>query len=74
MIKQLYIKQSNLAYDNIVKWFEVLLCITNNWGKYHSFVYTQLNAQTVQIQTIQFSIKHLFALSLNIKMFFLTYR
>ena len=33
--------------------------------KHQSFVYTQLNEQTVLFQTIQFSISHLFALSLN---------
>ena len=34
----------------------------------------QLNNQTVLFQTIQFSISHLFALSLNINQFYLTYR
>ena len=32
-----------------------------------SFVYTQLNGQTVLFQAIQFGISHLFALSLNVK-------
>ena len=45
-----------------VKWFQVLLYITNNSIKHQSFVCTQLNYQTVQ-----FSISHLFALSLNVK-------
>ena len=31
-------------------------CITNNSIKHQSFVYTQLNDQTVLFQTIQFSI------------------
>ena len=35
--------------------------------------YTQLNDQTVQILTIQFSISHLFALSLNINQFYSTH-
>ena len=35
-----------------------------------SFVYTQLNDQTVLFQAIQFSISHLFALSLNVKQFY----
>ena len=35
-----------------------------------SFVYTQLNDQTVLFLTIQFSISHLFALILNIKQFY----
>ena len=47
-----------------------MLCITNNAIKHQSFVYTQLNNQTVLFQTIQFSINHLFALSLNIKQFY----
>ena len=33
------------------------------------FVYTQLNDETVLFQAIQFSISHLFALSLNVKLF-----
>ena len=33
--------------------------------KHQSFVYKHLNDQTVLFQTIQFSISHLFALSLN---------
>ena len=39
-----------------VKWFQALLCITNNLIKYQSFVYTQLNDQTLLLQTIQLSI------------------
>ena len=46
---------------------QVLLCITNNSIKHQSFVYTQLKNQTVLFQTIQISIIHLFALSLNVK-------
>ena len=38
-----------------VKWFQILLCITNNSIKHQSFVYIQLNDQTVLFQTIQFS-------------------
>ena len=59
---------------NKVKWFQVLLCITKNSIKHPSFVYTQLNDQTVLFQTIQFSISHLFALSLDIQQFYLTRR
>ena len=40
---------------NKVKLFQVLLCITNSSIKHQSFVYTQLNDQTVLFQTIQFS-------------------
>ena len=50
-----------------------MLCITNNSIKHHSFVYTQLNDQTVLFQTIPCSISHLFALSLNVKQFCLTH-
>ena len=42
-------------------WWWLLLCITNDSIKHQSLVYTQLNDQT-----IQFSISHLFALSLNV--------
>ena len=72
MIKQFFFKQLNLALVNKIKWFQVLLYITNNSIKYQSFVSTQLNDQTVQFLTIQFSISHLFALSLNVKQFYLT--
>ena len=58
MIKQFYFKQFNLAQVNKVEWFQVLLCITNNSIKHQSFVYTQLNDQTVLFQTIQFNISH----------------
>ena len=44
-----------------VKWFLVLLCITNNSIKHQSFVYTQLNDQAVLFLTILFSISHLLA-------------
>ena len=49
-------------------WFKVLLCIMNNSIKHQSSVYTQLNDHTVLFLTIQFSISHLFALSLNVKL------
>ena len=51
-----------------------LLYITNVLIKHQSFVYIQLNDQTVLFQSIQFSISHLFALSLNVKQFYLTHR
>ena len=57
-----------------VKWFQVLLCITNNSFNLQRFVYTQLNDQSVIFQTIQFSIFICFALSLNVKQFYLTHR
>ena len=37
-------------------------------------IYTQLNYQTVLFLTIQFSISHLLAHSLNVKQFYLTHR
>ena len=46
---------------NKVKWFQVLLCNTENSIKHVSFVNTKLNAQTVLFQTIQFIISHLFS-------------
>ena len=54
---------------HIVKYLNVPLTI-----QHQSFVYTQLNDKTVLFQTIQFSISHLFALSLNVKQFYLTHR
>ena len=42
--------------------------------KHQSYVYTQFNDQTGLFQTIQFSISHLFALSLNVKQFYLIHR
>ena len=46
-----------------------MLCITNNSIKHQSLVYTQLNDQAVLVQTIKYSISHLFTLSLNVKQF-----
>ena len=54
--------------------FQILLSITNNSIKHQSFVYTQLHDQTVQFKLVQFSISHLFALSLNVKQFYLTHK
>ena len=50
------------------KCFHVLLCIINNPNK------RELNEQTVLFQAIQFSINHLFAHSLNVKLFYFTHR
>ena len=61
------------AYVNKVKWFQVLLCITNNSIKHQSFLYTQLNVKIVLFLRIQFSIVYLFALRLNLKQFYLTH-
>ena len=50
-----------------VKWFQVFQCITKNSISHPSFIYTQLNDQTVLFLTIQISISHLFGHSLNVK-------
>ena len=42
-------------HNSKVKWFQVLLCITNNSIKHQSLVYIQLNDQTVLFLIIQFS-------------------
>ena len=70
----MFLNEPKLILLHTVKWFQVLLFITNNSIKHHSFIYTQLNDQTVQFQTIQFSISQLFSLSLNVKQFYLTHR
>ena len=46
-----------------------MLYITNNSINHQSFIYSQLNDQTVLILPIQFSISPLFALSLMVKVF-----
>ena len=51
-----------------------MLCITNNLIKHHSFVCTLLKYQTPLFQTIQFTKSHLFAIILNVKQLYLTYR
>ena len=65
--------ESKLVFFHKVKWFQVLLCITNISIKL-SFLYTRLNDQTVPFQTIQFGINHSFALSLNVDQFCLIHR
>ena len=73
-IKHLQFNSILIIHLHTVKWFQILLCITNNLIKYQSFIYTQLNDQSVLFLTIQFGISHLFALSLNVKQFHLSYR
>ena len=70
----MFLNEPKLILLHTVKQFQVLLTITNNFIKHQSFVYTHLNDQTVLFLTIQFSISHLFALSLNIKPFYLPNR
>ena len=48
------------------------LDMNNNSSRDQSFVWTQSNDQTVLFLTIQFNRNHLFALSLNVKEFYLT--
>ena len=69
-----FLNEPQLILFHTVKWFQVLLCITNNSYKHQSFVYTQLNDQTILFLTIQFSVSDLFALSLDVKQFYLTHR
>ena len=69
-----FLNKAKLIRLHTVKWFHILLCIIKNSIKHLSFVYTQLNDQTVLFQTIQFSISHLFVLSLNVKQFYLIHR
>ena len=56
MIKQLSFAQFSLAEVNKIKWLLVLFGITNYSIKHQSFVYIQLNDQTILFQTIQLSI------------------
>ena len=71
---------TNLFYSTLLigfhtlKWFQVLLRITNNSIKHQSFVYGLLNNQTGLFQTIQSIISHLFAHHLHVKQFYLSYR
>ena len=69
----MFLNEPKLIILLTVEWFEVLLCITNNSIKHQSFVYRRLDGQIVLFLTIQFRISHLFALSLNVKQFFLTH-
>ena len=64
-----FLNKPKLILLHIVKWLQVLLCITNNPFKRQSFIYTQLNDLTTQC-----SKSHLLAISLNVKQFYLTHR
>ena len=59
-----YLNEPKLIILLTVKWFQILLCIINYSIKLQSFVYTLLHDQTVLFLTMQFSINHLFFLSL----------
>ena len=51
-----YFHQILLICLHTVKWFQILLCISNNSIKHQPFVYTLLNEQTILFQTIQFNL------------------
>ena len=80
MVYQLLLINAKSCFSYILNiWFVNTFCrsnssISNNSIKYQSFVYIQLNDQTVPFLIIQFSINHLFALSLNVKQFYLVHR
>ena len=63
-----FLNEPKIINLRTVKKFDVLLCITNNSFKHQSFVYTQLNGQTVLFQTIQMSN------NLNVKQFYSTHK
>ena len=68
-----FLNEPKLILLHTVKLFQVPLCITNNSIKHLSFVYSQLNDQTVWFQTIHFHRSHLFVLNLNAKQLYLTH-
>ena len=68
-----FLNEPKLILLLTVKLFQVSLCIINNSIKHRSFVYPQLNDETVLFQTIQFSIRHMSAQRLNIKQICLTH-
>ena len=67
-----FLNEPKVILFHAVKWFRELLCITNKLFKHQTFVYIQLNDQTILYKKIQFSIGHLFTLILDVKYFFLT--
>ena len=68
------LKPDSADFLNTVGWFQAFLCISNNSNKRQSYADTQLNYQTVLFLKTQLSISHLFALSLNVKQFYLSQR
>ena len=51
-----FLNDTNVILWHTVKWFYVMLCISNNPIDLQSFVSTQLDVNTVLFQIIQFSI------------------
>ena len=64
-VKNSSVSNNSVLHVNKVKWFQVLLCITNNLTEHQTFVYTQLNDRTVVFQTIQFSLSTVFLFTHN---------
>ena len=65
MFQELLINTNNyikklLIRSHTVKLFQVLLCITNNSIKLLSFVYTQLNGQSILFLSVRFKVSHFF--------------
>ena len=61
-----------LIHLHSVKWFQVLLCITNNLIKDQSFVYTQLSNRAILFLTIWHT--PFVCTVFNVKQFYLTHR
>ena len=51
-----FLNKPELIFLHTVKWFHVVICVTNNSIKHQSLVYSQLNDQTDLFLTIQFRI------------------
>ena len=63
-----FLNKSKFILLHTVKWFQVLLSVSNN------SIQLQLNDQKVLFLTIQFSISYLLALSFNVKQVYLIHR
>ena len=68
-----FLNEPKLILLHIVECSQVLLFITNNLIKNQLFANMQLNYQTILFLTIQFSISHLFLLTLYVKHYYLTH-
>ena len=55
ILLQAFFNKPKLILLHTVKWFQVLLCITQNLTKHQPFVYKQLNVKTFLFLTIQFN-------------------
>ena len=73
----IYYLKFNLTYlicFYIIKWFQILLCFTNNSIKDQSFVNIQLNGETFLFLTVQFNVSDSLVHSFNVKQFNLIHR